>query len=204
MQDGAQNKIKIFYQQNPVRATTRATTYGQRVENHQSVVPDLEDQHPVLKLCSENWGAKWILKRAKQAMAVKSRKGSKIARQHRAERRARVADRGAQESHLELEYNDPSPELNVEPVEIDHEAKEPELQAIGMTDSVEERDGDRHMSLVEDPKSCTPQLGCLEPDPQEVSVVDRAACTALFNMSKSWLVTGPPRHGWQRKVERGG
>lgn len=199
MQDGAQNKIKIFYQQNPVKATTRATSYGQRVENHQSVVTDLEDQNPVLKLCSENWGAKWILKRAKQAMAVKSRKGSKIAQQRRAKWRARVADRGVQESHLELEYNNPSPELNVEPDEIDHEAREPKLQAIGMTDSGKEIVDDKHMSLVEDPKSCTSQLGCLEPDPQEGSVVDQAACTALFNTSKSWLVTGPPRHGWQAK-----
>lgn len=160
----------------------------------------------MLKLCSENWGAKWILKRAKQAVAVKGRNGSTIARQRKARQRkakrhARVADPEAQESesHLEPECNDRFPELNAEPSEIDHEAKEPELQAIDTTDSGEEGNGDKYMPLAEDPKSCTSQLGCLEPDPQKDTLIDRAACTALFNTSKSWLVTGPPGHGWRAK-----
>lgn len=187
MQDGAQNKIKIFYQQNPARATT----YGQRVENHHSVVPDLEDEHPVLKLCSENWGAKWILKRAKQAVAVKGRNGGTVARQRKAKRQARVADPGAQ---------GPLPELGVEPGEIDHEAKGPELPAIDMMGSGEDMDGGKRMPLVEGSRSCTARLGCLEPDHQKHSFVDQAACTALFNASKSWLVTGPP--GYDLEVQR--
>lgn len=44
--------------------------YGQRLENSATLVLPLEEKFPVLKRCKENWGAKWILRKASSAISV--------------------------------------------------------------------------------------------------------------------------------------
>lgn len=44
--------------------------YGERLENSATLVLPLEEKFPVLKRCKENWGAKWILRKASSAVSV--------------------------------------------------------------------------------------------------------------------------------------
>ncbi|KAL0640714.1 hypothetical protein Q9L58_000018 [Maublancomyces gigas] len=44
--------------------------YGERLENSAVLVLPLEEQFPVLKRCKENWGAKWVLRKASSAVSM--------------------------------------------------------------------------------------------------------------------------------------
>lgn len=51
----------------PLRKRQR---YGERLENSAALVLPLEERFPVLKRCKENWGAKWILRKASSAVSM--------------------------------------------------------------------------------------------------------------------------------------
>lgn len=44
--------------------------YGERLENSAVLVLPLEELFPVLKRCKENWGAKWVLRKASSAVSM--------------------------------------------------------------------------------------------------------------------------------------
>lgn len=44
--------------------------YGERLENSGELVLPLEEKFAILKRCKENWGAKWILRKASSAISV--------------------------------------------------------------------------------------------------------------------------------------
>lgn len=168
------------------------------MENHESVVVPLEAAFPVLKCCSGNWGAKWILRRAKQVIGAKVtsarlKNQAMVQQLEEASHQVEAADPGAQEPGLQLglEFEDSLPILGAAS-QVTAEFPDAHQGYYGSL-GWEPEWPVGFMPLTEE-SMIAHGAGqeCLEPDFDGHFLVERDACTALFNNSKAWLAGGPP------------
>lgn len=178
------------------------------MENHESVVVPLEAAFPVLKYCCGNWGAKWILRRAKQVIGAKAtsarlRNQAMAQKLEEARQQAEAADSRTQEPRLQLglESEDSLPALGAASQGMlaaecldRHQGYYEKM--IGPDGSTLGWEPEWLVDFVPLTEESTTTYGagqeCLEPDFDGHFLVERDACTALFNNSKAWLAAGPP------------